>query len=54
MLHRTVLKLDGQQGSTNGSLKSELIHRPWSDIGSNHTAKIYRYKIHAMYHTRAL
>lgn len=44
MLHRTVLKLDGQ-GSNNGFLKSELIHRPWSDIGSNHTAKIYRYKI---------
>lgn len=39
---RTVLKLDSQQGSNNGFLKSELIHRPWSDIGSNHTAKIYR------------
>ncbi|XP_053983472.1 GATOR complex protein MIOS [Hylaeus volcanicus] len=38
---RTVLKLDGQQGS-NGFLKSELMHRPWSDIGSNYTAKIYR------------
>nr|XP_012151279.1 PREDICTED: WD repeat-containing protein mio-B isoform X4 [Megachile rotundata] len=33
---------DSQQGSNNGFLKSELIHRPWSDIGSNHTAKIYR------------
>nr|XP_012151278.1 PREDICTED: WD repeat-containing protein mio-B isoform X3 [Megachile rotundata] len=38
----SVLKLDSQQGSNNGFLKSELIHRPWSDIGSNHTAKIYR------------
>ncbi|KAK0099087.1 hypothetical protein PV326_006551 [Microctonus aethiopoides] len=40
---RTVLKLDGQQNDSNGSLmKSELIYRPWSDIGSNNTAKIYR------------
>lgn len=39
---RTVLKLDGQQNSTNGFLKSELVPRPWADIGSNHTAKIYR------------
>ncbi|XP_031849285.1 GATOR complex protein mio isoform X3 [Nomia melanderi] len=38
---RTVLKLDGQQG-TNGFLKSELMYRPWTDIGSNYTAKIYR------------
>ncbi|XP_076291746.1 GATOR complex protein mio isoform X1 [Lasioglossum baleicum] len=38
---RTVLKLDGQQG-INGALKSELMYCPWSDIGSNHTAKIYR------------
>lgn len=45
MLHRTVLKLDSLQGSNNSFLKSELIHRPWSDIGSNHTAKIYRYEI---------
>ncbi|XP_012282534.1 GATOR complex protein MIOS-B [Orussus abietinus] len=39
---RTVLKLDGQQNSGNGFLKSELVHRPWTDIGSNHMAKIYR------------
>ncbi|XP_015608765.1 GATOR complex protein MIOS-B [Cephus cinctus] len=39
---RMVLKLDGQQNSTNSFIKSELVHRPWTDIGSNHTAKIYR------------
>ncbi|XP_015172042.1 PREDICTED: WD repeat-containing protein mio [Polistes dominula] len=39
---RTLLKLDGQQNSNNGLLKSELTHRPWADIGSTHTAKIYR------------
>ncbi|EFN84236.1 GATOR complex protein MIOS [Harpegnathos saltator] len=39
---RTVLKLDGQQNPMNGFLKSELIHRTWTDIGSNYTAKIYR------------
>ncbi|XP_014207535.2 GATOR complex protein MIOS-A [Copidosoma floridanum] len=36
---RTVLKLDGQTG---GFVKSEIVHRPWADIGSNHTAKTYR------------
>ncbi|XP_066586197.1 GATOR2 complex protein MIOS [Prorops nasuta] len=39
---RTILKLDGQSNSNNGFLKSEIVHRPWSDIGSNHTAKVYR------------
>lgn len=40
---RTVLKLDGlKNGGNGGFMKSELIHRPWTDIGSNHTAKIYR------------
>ncbi|XP_046467941.1 GATOR2 complex protein MIOS [Neodiprion pinetum] len=39
---RTVLKLDGQPTSTNGFIKSELVLRLWADIGSNHSAKIYR------------
>ncbi|XP_034949422.1 GATOR complex protein MIOS [Chelonus insularis] len=39
---RTVLRLDGQNGGNGLFMKSELIHKPWSDIGSNHTAKIYR------------
>ncbi|RLU21193.1 hypothetical protein DMN91_005566 [Ooceraea biroi] len=39
---RTVLKLDGQQNTGNGFLKSEVIHRPWADIGSSHMTKIYR------------
>ncbi|XP_043268495.1 GATOR complex protein MIOS-B [Venturia canescens] len=36
---RTVLKLDGQQ---NGFIKADLVQRPWTDIGSNYTAKMYR------------
>ncbi|KAH0544233.1 GATOR complex protein MIOS-B [Cotesia glomerata] len=39
---RTVLRLDGQNGGNGLFMKSELINRPWVDIGSNHTAKIYR------------
>ncbi|XP_067210981.1 GATOR2 complex protein MIOS-B isoform X2 [Linepithema humile] len=39
---RTVLKLDGQQNPGNGFIKSEIIHRPWTDIGSSYTTKIYR------------
>ncbi|OXU30787.1 hypothetical protein TSAR_008781 [Trichomalopsis sarcophagae] len=38
---KTVLKLDGQN-SNSGFTKSEVVHRPWTDIGSNHTAKTYR------------
>ncbi|XP_058794718.1 GATOR complex protein MIOS-B [Phymastichus coffea] len=38
---KTVLKIDGQ--NSNGSFtKSETMHRHWSDISSNHTAKTYR------------
>ncbi|KAG7207947.1 hypothetical protein KM043_009533 [Ampulex compressa] len=39
---RTVLKLDGLQNSSNGFLKSEGIHRPWTDIASNYTTKIFK------------
>lgn len=38
---KTVLKLEGQN-SNSGFTKSEVVHRPWTDIGSNHTAKTYR------------
>ncbi|KAJ8676074.1 hypothetical protein QAD02_011860 [Eretmocerus hayati] len=38
---RTVLKLDGQNVNSNFT-KSELVNRPWVDIGSNHMAKTYR------------
>ncbi|KAL6266417.1 hypothetical protein P5V15_003268 [Pogonomyrmex californicus] len=37
---RTVLKFEHQNPS-NG-LKSEVIHRPWSDIGSGYVTKVYR------------
>ncbi|XP_071561781.1 GATOR2 complex protein MIOS-B [Temnothorax nylanderi] len=37
---RTVLKLD-QQNPVNG-LKTEVIHRPWTDIGSGYMTKVYR------------
>ncbi|XP_014229294.1 GATOR complex protein MIOS-B [Trichogramma pretiosum] len=38
---RTVLKLDDPITSTFIT-KSEIVHRPWADIGSNITAKTYR------------
>ena len=37
-----VLNLDGHQNAGNGVLKSELINRLWTDIGSNLTAKMYK------------
>lgn len=38
---RMVLNVDVQNAS-NGYLRSEPVHRLWTDIGSNHTAKMYR------------
>lgn len=38
---RTILKQDGSAANC-GSLTSEVFHRPWADIGSNHTAISYK------------